>query len=332
MSREDLHKLLGGYATGTLTAGEREALFAAALEDQELFDALAGEQPLHDLLQDRAARAQLLAVLDERPEPWYRVWWRPGLAVAAMAAIAVFAIVAVREKPQTEVAQVVRPKLKTFEPPPAAAPAPRQFQIPKPPKVGVQKLDATPAPLPIPVPAAAPPPPPSAQAEAASAQPAPTVKAEVVAGPKPVAVRAMGRVASDAVTINGAAPVAAAPLRVPYTVLRKQPDGSFAVADPQHLRKGDSLEVRFQPNESGYLSVAAVDEAGNTRVIASGAVARSAEFTTPVLPPGATRLEVSFSRGQIGAVSGFVDRPAREKDLAPASSQQVVFSITLSYR
>ena len=50
MSPEDIKKLLGGYATGTLTAAEQQALFAAALEDQELFDALASEQPLRDLL------------------------------------------------------------------------------------------------------------------------------------------------------------------------------------------------------------------------------------------------------------------------------------------
>jgi len=44
MSRDEVQKLLGGYATGTLTPEEQQALFAAALEDQELFDALAHEQ------------------------------------------------------------------------------------------------------------------------------------------------------------------------------------------------------------------------------------------------------------------------------------------------
>ena len=48
MSREDIQKLLGGYATGTLTPEEQQALFSAALEDQELFDALAREQSLRD--------------------------------------------------------------------------------------------------------------------------------------------------------------------------------------------------------------------------------------------------------------------------------------------
>ena len=65
MSREEIHKLVGGYATGTLTPEEREALFRAALEDQELFDALAREQALSDLLSDPASKAQLLAALEE---------------------------------------------------------------------------------------------------------------------------------------------------------------------------------------------------------------------------------------------------------------------------
>ena len=46
MKERDLRKLIGGYATGTLTDDERQALFAAALQDQELFDALADEQAM----------------------------------------------------------------------------------------------------------------------------------------------------------------------------------------------------------------------------------------------------------------------------------------------
>ena len=48
MSRDEVRKLLGGYATSTLTQAEQEALFAAALEDQELFEALVKEQPVRD--------------------------------------------------------------------------------------------------------------------------------------------------------------------------------------------------------------------------------------------------------------------------------------------
>ena len=66
MKPEDIRKLLGGYATGTLTAAERDLLFAAALEDQTLFDTLANEEALRALLDDPAVRGELLATLDEK--------------------------------------------------------------------------------------------------------------------------------------------------------------------------------------------------------------------------------------------------------------------------
>ena len=86
MNREEIQKLLGGYATGTLTAEEQQILFEAALSDQELFDQLAREQALRDLLRDPAAKAQVLTAIEERSTPWYRrfAWWQPvGLAAAA---------------------------------------------------------------------------------------------------------------------------------------------------------------------------------------------------------------------------------------------------------
>ena len=55
MSPQEIEKLLGGYATDTLTEEERSTLFAAALDNQALFDALADEQALRDLLQDLPA-------------------------------------------------------------------------------------------------------------------------------------------------------------------------------------------------------------------------------------------------------------------------------------
>jgi hypothetical protein len=94
MSREETKKLLGGYATGTLTPEEQQALFAAALEDQELFDALASEQSLRDLMRDPAAKAQMLAALDGHASPggwmeWMRRPWVAGLVAAGLAAVGV---------------------------------------------------------------------------------------------------------------------------------------------------------------------------------------------------------------------------------------------------
>ena len=102
MSRDDIQKLLGGYATGTLTPAEQDALFAAALDDQELFDALAREQSLRDLLRDPATKAQLLATLDEKPRAGWLTWWKPVAIGLSMAAISV---VVVRQIPRTELQQ-----------------------------------------------------------------------------------------------------------------------------------------------------------------------------------------------------------------------------------
>jgi hypothetical protein len=57
---EDVRGLLGGYATGNLTAEERQRLFHAALADPAVFEALAGEEELRELLEDSGARARLL--------------------------------------------------------------------------------------------------------------------------------------------------------------------------------------------------------------------------------------------------------------------------------
>lgn len=65
-------RLLGGHAFGTLTDEERDELLAAALEDQDLFDTLADQGPLRELMADRAVRNELLEAL-ERPSFMERV-------------------------------------------------------------------------------------------------------------------------------------------------------------------------------------------------------------------------------------------------------------------
>jgi len=174
MSRDDAHKLLGGYATGTLTAAEQRALFEAALEDQELFDALVREQPLRDLLGDPAARAQLLAAVDDARTPWYRRWWRPVPVAALAAALSLVAIVAVRQslrparRPVTMARLVMPPPVASpaplLPPPPATAPA-------RPTRLAPLQLPGVAPATPPPPPALAAPPPPPPPAAAAPAQP-----------------------------------------------------------------------------------------------------------------------------------------------------------------
>ncbi len=99
MRARDIEKLLGGYATGTLTDAERSALFEAALTNQDLFNALADEQALKDLLDDPGARSELLAALEdrraslrERLAAWTRrpaAWAMAGSCAALAVAIGV---------------------------------------------------------------------------------------------------------------------------------------------------------------------------------------------------------------------------------------------------
>jgi hypothetical protein len=127
MSPQEIKKLLGGYATGTLTAEEQQALFAAALEDQELFDALAREQSLRDLLRDPAARAKLLSALDApaRRLGFWQLLRRPMVAGPATACVVAIAAVAVwqgtRVAPMKSAAPMIVAELRN-EPPPTAPP------------------------------------------------------------------------------------------------------------------------------------------------------------------------------------------------------------------
>jgi hypothetical protein len=95
MKPDEAAKLLGGYATGTLTEAERQALFDAALSDQELFNALAGDHALKDLLDDPVSRRRVLQVLDE-PKPsaiaWFAAWFRRPMAWAAAGGLAATAL------------------------------------------------------------------------------------------------------------------------------------------------------------------------------------------------------------------------------------------------
>ena len=142
MTRDEIRGLIGGYATGSLTEAERKALFEAALEDQELFDELAREQALKELLDEPGVKARMLAALAPRPRPmWARAWvWAAAgsFAVAAIAGIVLLKTPPQQEKTQ-EIAQATAPAAPV--PPPIVAPA----AVP-PPVVLNQAAPAVPAP------------------------------------------------------------------------------------------------------------------------------------------------------------------------------------------
>ncbi len=88
--KPEIEALLGGYSAGTLNEDEQRRLFEAALDDQEVFDALADEQPLRELLGQPAFRRELLEALEipslkDRLAAWLaRPWpWLAGTAATA---------------------------------------------------------------------------------------------------------------------------------------------------------------------------------------------------------------------------------------------------------
>jgi hypothetical protein len=269
MTPEEARKLLGGYATGTLTEAEEQALFAAALEDQSLFDELAREQSLRDLLRDPAAKSHLLAALDEPRQSWW--WsWKPA-AVLAMAGVAAVAVVIGTRKapaPVEIVAKVEMPK----PPAPVATvpiePAP-QATAPKP--EARRKLSAPAAPAPkVEVELADAPKAESLKAEEATprvlemaAPPAAPAIARDLANPSvnPMLERAANaRIQAFAV---GPPSARALFLGTTSTPLRVQPVAAQAVASPQALGlrysivqpEGQAPVLRITSNVNGYVSV-----------------------------------------------------------------------------
>jgi hypothetical protein len=143
MTSDDIRKLIGGYATGTLTESERKLLFEAALDDQELFNDLAREQSLKEMLDEPGAKQRLISQLAEprlQKASWKgpMAWW----ATAAVAGVAAaMTIVWMRpfgerasqpvEVAETKTAPSVAPVLPPAVvpqnvPAPALVPAPRR--------------------------------------------------------------------------------------------------------------------------------------------------------------------------------------------------------------
>jgi hypothetical protein len=179
VTRDDIRKLIGAYATGTLTEAERKLLFDAALDDQELFDELTREHALKEILDEPGARDRLIAALDP-PAAKRLVWWPWAAAGTAVAfAATVVAIVSLRTPARQEIALVApapAPAVKEEPARPARpAPAPPSASVaPTAPaaKTKAAKLEETQANQPAAEPVfaasaqadAAPPPPPAARA------------------------------------------------------------------------------------------------------------------------------------------------------------------------
>jgi hypothetical protein len=315
----DVRHLLAGYATGTLTDAEKKELFEAALHDPELFAEIAGEEPLRELLEPAAVRAELLERI-EPASPGFRerlVGWlrRPGVLAGAAAAVVVVIAVSVaslRPKALPEMAfeknrpaEILAPVPKAAAEREPAAASPVQKVVPS---VG-SKLERLRQARPLDVIGgvvggaaggthlkALPAPP-------AAAAPAPEAPPVVFALPSP-----------------SLAVANAPPLR--YDVETRDAAGEFvATANPSELKDRDVVRVRFRPSRAGFLAVhdTATPDAAT---VFSGQVAAGAEvLTEAVTMDRDRRLQVVFVPSTPGRLSSAI-RAGTEAKAADAVAAQ----------
>ena len=153
MSEHDLEKILGGFAADMLTVEERKLLYTAALNDQQLFNTLADEQALKELLADPAVRRRLLVSLKQKNATdaggslsWLDWFRRPaGLAFAGGLSAAALAVVlgvriyqdSLRQAAQSVATEEVRPAI-----PQAVEPQTKAKENVAP-SIGLQKKDTS---------------------------------------------------------------------------------------------------------------------------------------------------------------------------------------------
>jgi hypothetical protein len=249
MKPEQAEKLLGGYATATLTDEERAALFQAALGNQALFDALADEEGLRELLSDPAARRRLLEAVSpaEQGRGWLAWIWRPlPMGAAAGLAAAAIAVVMLRapEPPVVEMARFEAPAVVTPDVPAPVEPkkekAPRAIGAP--PQAKSIRADQ-PARAESDEPAAPPPAATPAPERPAAAQ---TEVRQSVA--KKVEEFAVARLRDES---------APAPAAYSYRIERRNDEGQYVpFTETGPLRAGDRVRLRLEMREAGLLSVA----------------------------------------------------------------------------
>ena len=261
MSRQEIQKLLGGYATDTLSEAERSALFAAAIEDQELFDALAKEQALRDVLQDPSARQQLIVALGPAPARRWLRWLRQPAVLAmagGMAALLIVAGLVLRQTTHARREVMVADALAPRPPaaiPPSAAPlkATEPDVIAHQPKrlSRLQSGRVLPAPQPAATAAPSPPPPPRAAPANGTLVDKEVPKSQIETGGSFIAqdgapMPAMGRVKARTSK--------AANLAVEYTLLLKDADGAYSpVPSDTVFHVGESVRLQVEPSEAGYI-------------------------------------------------------------------------------
>ena len=281
MTNDQARKLLGGYATNSLTEAERKALFEAALDDQELFNSLQQEEALKELLADPISRNQIQQALAEPPDAraaaawWSRRWFWGGIAGAVAATVMMIAVIRSNDRLPSQVAQVApappaatepEPTPSSLQPPAEPKPQPRaRTERPaKPPAVAKavtgslrdsdiqEKAQAAAAP---------PPPPPPPPTPTPAAAPTPRMQA-LRSAPMAGAVNRM-EAARGAAGVAGLASNFQGAANLRYSLLKRDPLGAFAASPTGAAsQRGDALRLNVFSAIAGYLSLEQLDSAG----------------------------------------------------------------------
>jgi hypothetical protein len=256
----EIERLLGGYATNSLTEEERKLLFEAALDDQDLFNALEEEQALRDLLQDEESRREIVRALRPAPKRPSRLWiWGLAASVAATAVLVLVLIPRETPKPTMTVAlssaRLSAPR-DTALPAPPAAPA-RAVPVPR------KKAAARPVPPP-PVSAAT-----VAPSSAPAAAPTQTTLARLSVERQLDAVmqakQSVGGagVAGANAFLPSAGLVKAESKMAPWQFERTLQDGTTAdLTDSEIVQSGDSILVKLRSGLAGSVTVSEFSDSG----------------------------------------------------------------------
>jgi hypothetical protein len=309
MTNEDIRKLLGGYATGTLSEAEQKALFEAALHDETLFEELAAEQGVKDLLDDPAHRAELLRALDAPPrKPWL---WRWLPAAGALAGVIVVASVVInRLPPASKTAPVEHVEVARRMDAPIASPAaPPQLQdrrslevASSAPKAKAKKVLAPAAPSETQRPAA---PLPAASLTATGPAQVAAVAPEKdtrVTAQSPIAIPHADRmefadqVSKKLDTLTARAEENGVSLQA--AILRRGSDAEFHPADAiTTFRPGENVRLQLTSNAPGFVTV--FGTVGTSRqAMYTGPISSGVALLVPVqLDNGDTKVTVAMTAG-----------------------------------
>ena len=226
MSNEEKQLLFGEYASGNISPTDKRRLMAAALEDQDLFNAIAEQEELSELT---VTLPSLLTQPPPRRNP--RPFLFTGAAALALTVVGVF-FLRTQNELKTEVAQAPSHEPNLLEP---APPLPQRAANPPTAVLRQKKIII-----------------PEAPAQAAA-------RDELAAAPSPPAARTSPPKSTPAPTKEETEPViepvivgtlAALP---PFQILRRGANGEFTPA--AELQDGDHLVVRYVPTQSGPLEL-----------------------------------------------------------------------------